>query len=177
MQSPLLFHRIFLGFGPNLVQQTPRNPFKRVSKRNRLASHRAPCSLLFWDVPAASPCSTCHRFSLLSPGGPGRGWVFWGIRIHPTGPHGAFYFVLCGLLFVFLHRQDFLASPNCFLTDVGMFFLPGGKLYPCPHTPASLERAEHPTKPSTPPSWPPQHSTGGFPITRFLQSSPAIRNM
>lgn len=102
----------------------------------------------------------------------GRGWVFWGIRDHPTGPHRTFHYALqmsacCGLLFVFPHRRNFLAAPNCFLTDVGMFFLPGAKLYPCPHTAASLEKAEHPPKSTTPPIWPPRHRTTlpreGFP--------------
>lgn len=31
--------------------------------------HPAHCSAAFWDVPAASPYSTCQHFSLLSPGG------------------------------------------------------------------------------------------------------------
>lgn len=45
---------------------------------------------------------------------------------HPIGPHmAACYFLhisaCCGFLFGFLHRLDSLASPNYFLTDVGMF--------------------------------------------------------
>lgn len=87
-------------------------------------------SAAFWDVPAASPCSMCHHFSLLSPGGHGKRM---GVLGKQKSPHRAFHCVLpmsvcCGLFAAFLHRLDFLASPNHFLTDAGMFFLPGAKL-------------------------------------------------
>lgn len=90
MQSPLLFLRLFLGFGPHLVQQTPRNPFERVSKRNRLASHRAPCSLLFGmslqhpPVPCATTCPCSAQVAQEEVG------CFGESGFTPQGPTGPF---------------------------------------------------------------------------------------
>lgn len=123
--------RGFLGFGSPLEQQAPRHP---LSHRYRLASkHPAHCSAAFWDVPAASPYSTCQHFSLLSPGGHRKRMSVLGKQ---ESPHWAPQdFSLCSanacvLWFVIClsPQPGFPCSPNSFLTDVGMFFLPGAKL-------------------------------------------------
>jgi len=68
---------------------------------------------------------------------------------HPVGPHVAFCNFLpmsacCSFLFGFLHRLDSLASPNYFLTGVGLFcYLKQSSTTACTCQP-NLATAEHP---------------------------------
>lgn len=128
-QSPLLLHRCFLGFGSPLEQQAPRHP---LSHRYRLASDKAPSSLQCCFL--GCPCSiSLFHFSLLSPGGHRKRMNVLGKQ---ESPHWAPQdFSLCSanacvLWFVIClsPQPGFPCSPNSFLTDVGMFFLPGAKL-------------------------------------------------
>lgn len=121
--------RGFLGFGSPLEQQAPRHP---LSHRYRLASDKAPSSLQCCFL--GCPCSiSLFHFSLLSPGGHRKRMNVLGKQ---ESPHWAPQdFSLCSanacvLWFVIClsPQPGFPCSPNSFLTDVGMFFLPGAKL-------------------------------------------------
>lgn len=121
--------RGFLGFGSPLEQQAPRHP---LSHRYRLASDKAPSSLQCCFL--GCPCSiSLFHFSLLSPGGHRKRMSVLGKQ---ESPHWAPQdFSLCSanacvLWFVIClsPQPGFPCSPNSFLTDVGMFFLPGAKL-------------------------------------------------
>lgn len=121
--------RGFLGFGSPLEQQAPRHP---LSHRYRLASDKAPSSLQCCFL--GCPCSiSLFHFSLLSPGGHRKRMSVLGKQ---ESPHWAPQdFSLCSanacvLWFVIClsPQPGFPCSPNSFLTDVGMFFLPAAKL-------------------------------------------------
>lgn len=128
-KTTLSSSRGFLGFGSPLEQQASRHP---LSHRYRLASDKAPSSLQCCFL--GCPCSiSLFHFSLLSPGGHRKRMSVLGKQ---ESPHWAPQdFSLCSanacvLWFVIClsPQPGFPCSPNSFLTDVGMFFLPGAKL-------------------------------------------------
>lgn len=121
--------RGFLGFGSPLEQQAPRHP---LSHRYRLASDKAPSSLQCCFL--GCPCSiSLLHFSLLSPGGHRKRMNVLGKQESPHWAPQDFSLCsanVCVLWFVIClsPQPGFPCSPNSFLTDVGMFFLPGAKL-------------------------------------------------
>lgn len=184
MQSPLLlFHSLFLGFGSHLVQQTPSHPSSKSwphaehpTRCQRCCLGR-PCSTSLFHVPPLLPAQP--RWSQEEDG------YFGEAEFTPLGPTGPFitFCDVCVLRFVIClpPQAGFPCFSKLFSGRCWDVFPTWSKALPLP-THATKPGNSQNTQPN--PSQRPGHPStqhdaaiGRFFITRFHQSSRALRSM
>lgn len=143
-------------------------------------------SAAVWDVPAAPPCSMCHHFSLPSPGGPRKRM---GILGKQNSPHWAPQGLslrsanVCVLRFVIClpPQAGFPCFSKLFSGRCWDVFPTWSKALPLPtHAtkPGNSQNTQpNPSQRSGHPSTQHYAAIGRFFITRFHQSSRALRSM